>query len=761
MSSNPEAFEGRVTRSRARAVVDEAATPNGKTSLLVAATTSKKAGRGTKIATGTTPMTTARNKTKISSLTNEAGATSSPDTTKPTAKDQTEDLVISGSNVRQQMQSLDTDGHTMPDLPNRFPSAANAVTTAPEVQQAPSDSMNQDGKAAEEEDPLGSSADAQFWFNNLDSAQLAPPDSATMPIDGQEGILNSLHIVAEPASAPASTQLSADDALMPREVPTHNCCSEPAEICVPAAHPSPTVAAAPEMCIDEEPTAGAETDATGQEMELPNLGACSVQRAIANDEAEPEKLVQVAEACDAAVASAELESAAIVIPAPASGPASPTEADEMETAEELGDDTMPLSSLVQEASAAEVPSPKPAARAMDEPSAEATPIRGIVSDVNKPLRTPMSAVAGKNAPRVTIKAPLTAAKPSARARSSTEAPAAAKAHTPSVFDRLSSAASKSASVSTITPGASAKPGGKRVSISTPCRTASTTVKHVVRTPYPKAGAGGDAMDADDMQVIGSGAAINDGLDVTAALGESMDIMETCMQDMPASDGAQMATPWPSSGAELRFATAGSTLTPEFVPLPKSALKSKPVSDTPGTAAKYNKAKEHLKAMATAETGMHLTIPMETASFMAGTKSSMMKTKPKEEPAATTDKAKLKSKVVVPEAYDHRSLKELKREVKAKLAEKDGMQKPKGLTTDDGDDETEAKYDQATEAMLVSAMSNKLDIDPSKKQPLRGVPLPMGQHIRFDDDGQAVPSPSSGRPVLRGLPAPAGSHMRFD
>ncbi len=51
------------------------------------------------------------------------------------------------------------------------------------------------------------------------------------------------------------------------------------------------------------------------------------------------------------------------------------------------------------------------------------------------------------------------------------------------------------------------------------------------------------------------------------------------------------------------------------------------------------------------------------------------------------------------------------------------------------------------------------LERSAHEPLRGLPISIGRHTRFADDG--APNASPGRLVLRGLPAPAGSHVRFD
>lgn len=69
--------------------------------------------------------------------------------------------------------------------------------------------------------------------------------------------------------------------------------------------------------------------------------------------------------------------------------------------------------------------------------------------------------------------------------------------------------------------------------------------------------------------------------------------------------------------------------------------------------------------------------------------------------------------------------------------------------------------QDVEDELTSALDGMF-IDPSKKvEPLKGLPLPQGRHIRFDEEGDALESPTSGKPQLRGLPMATGTHIRFD
>ena len=49
-----------------------------------------------------------------------------------------------------------------------------------------------------------------------------------------------------------------------------------------------------------------------------------------------------------------------------------------------------------------------------------------------------------------------------------------------------------------------------------------------------------------------------------------------------------------------------------------------------------------------------------------------------------------------------------------------------------------------------------------KELLRGLPVPEGSHVRFDEAGESCkPTPSARRTLLRGLPAPTGAHLRVD
>lgn len=59
------------------------------------------------------------------------------------------------------------------------------------------------------------------------------------------------------------------------------------------------------------------------------------------------------------------------------------------------------------------------------------------------------------------------------------------------------------------------------------------------------------------------------------------------------------------------------------------------------------------------------------------------------------------------------------------------------------------------------MRARLGLQGASKEPLRGIPVAAGRHMRFTEEGEAVESPSVDRTLLRGVLAPAGSHLRFD
>ena len=45
------------------------------------------------------------------------------------------------------------------------------------------------------------------------------------------------------------------------------------------------------------------------------------------------------------------------------------------------------------------------------------------------------------------------------------------------------------------------------------------------------------------------------------------------------------------------------------------------------------------------------------------------------------------------------------------------------------------------------------------EPLKGVPVPQGKHIRFDEEGNV--EEAENRTLLRGVPKARGTHIRFD
>jgi len=49
----------------------------------------------------------------------------------------------------------------------------------------------------------------------------------------------------------------------------------------------------------------------------------------------------------------------------------------------------------------------------------------------------------------------------------------------------------------------------------------------------------------------------------------------------------------------------------------------------------------------------------------------------------------------------------------------------------------------------------------RHEPLRGVPVPTGTHVRFDDSGKAVASPGNKKTLLRGVPQPTGRVTKFE
>ncbi|KAL0034601.1 hypothetical protein WJX79_010045 [Trebouxia sp. C0005] len=152
-------------------------------------------------------------------------------------------------------------------------------------------------------------------------------------------------------------------------------------------------------------------------------------------------------------------------------------------------------------------------------------------------------------------------------------------------------------------------------------------------------------------------------------------------------------------------------------------------------------------------------------------------------AATIPASKLESKIHASPSYDPRSLRQLRKEVATKLAKAAAvkviadnapaapMPVPAGLHDYESQSDTgmspgpfnESPQEYTKEGDDLCNALGSLDIQSASKskEPLRGLPVPQGMHIRFDDDGQAMPSPGAGQIRLRGVPAPRSSHIRFD
>ncbi|CAL8468636.1 g8176 [Coccomyxa elongata] len=129
---------------------------------------------------------------------------------------------------------------------------------------------------------------------------------------------------------------------------------------------------------------------------------------------------------------------------------------------------------------------------------------------------------------------------------------------------------------------------------------------------------------------------------------------------------------------------------------------------------------------------------------------------------------IKSVVKPTTPYDPRSLRQMKQELQAAAK----IKAVAGLPCDSEASDTtqytgavcaaEAEESEEASSELCKALDDLL-IAPkgASKEPLRGIPVAAGRHMRFTEEGEAVESPSVDRTLLRGFPAPAGSHLRFD
>lgn len=70
--------------------------------------------------------------------------------------------------------------------------------------------------------------------------------------------------------------------------------------------------------------------------------------------------------------------------------------------------------------------------------------------------------------------------------------------------------------------------------------------------------------------------------------------------------------------------------------------------------------------------------------------------------------------------------------------------------------------KGAEELLIQMMGSKMALqETGKRATLAGLPLPLGTHVRFGEDGEVQNSPTSGKTLLRGLASPKGRHMRFN
>jgi len=312
---------------------------------------------------------------------------------------------------------------------------------------------------------------------------------------------------------------------------------------------------------------------------------------------------------------------------------------------------------------------------------------------------------------------------------------------------------------------------KKVSITTPLHPKSAASMHaVVRTPFPKSSEKAQP-DEEMEEVVGSGDALDSG-DINAAAGSPAREHTSPLAAALEQAGNDMMDAEEQRAASSSPAAEQSTSSPK----PTSETKAaRPATASGSYADKYAKGQAALQALASAE---EAAVRPSTAPSSRAVPSFM-------QPTAA---AKLKSKVVVPDNYDPRSLSQLRREIKeaeARKAEKkaaalktyglDQVRDPKAkaapgpvrpkpslVRDEDEEDDTEAMYNAATEDALVTAITQvEIEKPGAKPAPLKGLPLPQGKHIRFTSKGKAKESPSSGKVPLRGLPAAEGKHIRFD
>ncbi len=139
------------------------------------------------------------------------------------------------------------------------------------------------------------------------------------------------------------------------------------------------------------------------------------------------------------------------------------------------------------------------------------------------------------------------------------------------------------------------------------------------------------------------------------------------------------------------------------------------------------------------------------------------TAPAASEAVAAAKPRIKSQISVLGPTDDRSIKQLKREIKAQIAKREQAAMaslPRGLEEEEGDDNNDEEGRHSEDAGSLAEMMDSMMGLTGKRGLLQGVPRPLGSHIRFEDDGTELPSPTSGKTLLTGVPTPKGNHTRF-
>ncbi|GAX75399.1 hypothetical protein CEUSTIGMA_g2843.t1 [Chlamydomonas eustigma] len=432
-------------------------------------------------------------------------------------------------------------------------------------------------------------------------------------------------------------------------------------------------------------------------------------------------------------------------------------------------------------------------------STEATPVKSTPKPV-VPLSTPGDKVASKATPKPAV--PIST--PGDKVASKVTPRPAVHLSTPA--ERLSSTGTPSSTAS-LTPAVANKPAlskagviepkikEKRVSISSslPLTSGGNFAKPKAFTPHPKSGSKGapSFMSAESIQaqehkeeqaltklpLVTTEDAVPS-WDTAMQLAAALPSHRTTVEEVPESaaaigpdEGVSMdmevdtvAEQTQVSATKVVAALKAEASSPAMMmkltmPVSTATLKAEAAS-SPAMMMKLTMpvSTAALKAEAASSPAMmmKLTMPVSTAAYMAATKSSAQKLTSLASPVITpVIKPRMKSQVVGNRMMDDRSMKQLKREVKAAVTAKANV---RGLHSDD---EEEAVYNKEDEDMLVLAMKSKATIGKGKQTALIGMPAPLGSHVRFDEGGQVRYSPSSGKAYLKGVPVAKGQHIRFE